>query len=157
MHKCGKRVSMNADQEAIRQLTTLLNLVQNQASTINTLWNFYITVSLAIAGWFAAAGRERVELLQIPSRIVIVVAFAAFTWVNIFSLSANYGLLDSFLADVQRLLPRAMPDAPHTADALVPICLFVWSGFGVPISLLVELVVWILISLLILFFGRKSF
>jgi hypothetical protein len=147
---------MTANLEAAQQLTTLIDLVKHQASTINTLWNFYITVSLAVAGWFAAAGRERVELLHMSSRIVIVAAFTAFTWVNIFSLGANYGLLDSFLTDIHQLLPKVMPNAPNTAGALGPVSLFIWRGFGVPVSLIVEFVIWVLISLLILFFGRGT-
>jgi hypothetical protein len=138
-----------------QQLSTLLDLVKYEGTIINTLWNFYITVALAITGWFAAAGRDRLEFLGTPSRLVITAGFAAFTGVNILSLSRNYGILDSFLADVQLLLPKAMPDALQTASTLKPLSLWVWRGLGVPVSIIVELVVWILISLLILFFGRQ--
>ena len=34
----------------------------------------------------------------------------------------NYGIINSFLADIQSLLPKAMPDAHYTADteAVIP-------------------------------------
>jgi hypothetical protein len=66
----------------------------------------------------------------------------------------NYGIINSFLADIQSLLPKAMPDAHYTADTLKPLFLLVWCGVGVPLSIIVEFLVWILVSLLILFCGR---
>jgi hypothetical protein len=139
-----------------QQLTTLLDLIKYEGTVINTLWNFYITVALAITGWFAAACRDRLEFLGTSSRVIITMGFSAFTWVNIFSLSWNYGLLDSFLEDADSLLLRAMPNASQTAETLKPLSLLTWGGLGVPISLIVESVIWILIALLILFFGRRA-
>jgi hypothetical protein len=139
-----------------QQVSTLLDLVKYEGTVINTLWNFYITVALAITGWIAAAGRDRLEFLGTPSRIVIMAAFAAFTGVNILSISWNYGIIDSFLGDVHSLLSKAMPDAGQTAKALKPVSFKQWHGLGLTISIIVELVVWALISLLILFFGRRA-
>jgi hypothetical protein len=68
----------------------------------------------------------------------------------------NYGIINSFLADIQSLLLKAMPDARYTADTLKPLFLLVWCGVGVPLSIIVEFLVWILVSLLILFFGRRA-
>jgi len=68
----------------------------------------------------------------------------------------NYGIINSFLVDIQSLLPKAMPDAHYTADTLKPLFLLVWCGVGVPLSIIVEFLVWILVSLLILFFGRRA-
>jgi hypothetical protein len=118
------------------------------------LWNFYITVALAITGWFAAAGRDRLEFLGTPSRIVISIGFAAFTGINIFSLIWNYNLLNSFLTDVHSLLRKnVMPDATETKMVLKPLStLDIWGG--IPVSIIIEAIVGILISLLILFFGR---
>jgi hypothetical protein len=36
-------------------------------------------------------------------------------------ISWNYGIIDSFLKDVDSLLPKAMPDAGQTLNALKPV------------------------------------
>jgi len=134
---------MSADE----QVRVLLDLVKYETTTINTLWNFFLTISLAVAGWFAAAGQDRLKLLNMRSRLVIGLGYAGFTFANVFSLNAHYVIFDSFLTDLQPLWPTAMPDAKNTADAIKPI--------GLPISIVIQLIVGILIGLLILFFGRE--
>ena len=52
--------------------------------------------------------------------------------------------------------PKRCRTHTTTADTLKPLFLLVWCGVGVPLSIIVEFLVWILVSLLILFFGRRA-
>jgi FtsH-binding integral membrane protein len=138
------------------ELKILLDLVKHQASTVNTLWGFYITVSLAVAGWFAAAGKEKLALLRMPSRVVIAVAFGAFTLINAFSLSASYSVLDRIFADAQGLMPTLMPHSARTAAVLSPMSIITLGDLGFPVSIFVQLVIGFLVCALVLFFGRET-
>src|SRR5262249_19802093 len=139
--------------DAEEQVRVLLDLVKYETTTINTLWNFFLTISLGIAGWFAAAGRERLQLLTFRSRMIIAGGYGLFALINAMSLNTHYLIVRSFLTDLQPIWPAAMPDAKSTADAIRP---FAAPFLGLPISIVIQIVVGILVCLLILLFGRES-
>jgi hypothetical protein len=122
----------------VDELKILLDLAKQEATTVNTIWTFYFTVALGIAGWFAAAGKDRLSVMSMPSRLTIAAAFLAFVVVNWLSLFFNYNLLDSFLTDIHGLLPDAMPHATATAKMLQPVSDYCLFDHCLPISLLVQ-------------------
>ena len=138
----------------LEQLKVLVDLAKFEATTVNTLWNFYITVALAISSWFAAAGKDRLALLMPWSRGVICAGFAAFTLISLLSLAQNYGTLAAVLGDTERAMAMAMPGAEATREAMQPTVLYRLGRYVLTVSMVIELVVSLMVGALILRFGR---
>lgn len=140
----------------VEELKTLLDLIKFEATTINTIWSFYITAAVAVAGWIASAGKDRAGLMSDQSRIIIATAFGAFTAINALSLSWNYGHIDAFLRDASKLMPTVMSRSPETAKALVPLSDWYWGEYAISKAIGIEIFTGALVCLLILRFGKAA-
>ncbi len=81
---------------AVLQETTLVDAVMDARAQIDFLWQFFVSVHIAIFALLFING-DAVERLNLPARLLSLVGIAGFEWINGNALSNAYRLLDSML------------------------------------------------------------
>lgn len=78
------------------QESTLVDAIMDVRAQIDFLWQFFVTVHIAVFALVFIYG-EAIERLNIPARLLTMVGIAGFEWINGNALSNAYLLLDSML------------------------------------------------------------
>lgn len=80
-------------------LYELLNLLANNSDKIDVLWNFFIWIHLAVLGGLVLSNRP----LTLLERLIAIVAYAAFSFVNYHALQDTYDYHAVLLAEIAGL------------------------------------------------------
>jgi len=92
---------MNAD------LKEPLDIAISLGSVINTLWQFYLTVMLAVVAGLLFSDRR----LKTNQKIMATIAFVLFAGFNLFILSKTYGVFNAALDEVRAQAEKVGPGA----------------------------------------------
>lgn len=128
---------------------TLIGAIMDARAQIDFLWQFFVTVHIAVFALLFIYG-DSVERLNFPARLLSVGGIAGFEWINGNALAGAYQLLDSMLnqyrmsfGQVERFHPSfyehfvlanyagrpSMVMATHTIALLVVILAFASKRF----------------------------
>jgi hypothetical protein len=149
---------MGMGETNLEQFKVLLDMAKFHATLIITVWNFYLTVTLVIVGWFITAGQEKINLAGRNSRLIIALAFAAFTVVNVVTLCSHYSDMDAWIGDTKAMMPKLMPNAVHAFEHLKTYGVTHIGSLNIdmPSTVVVQIVVAVFVCWLIMSFGRKA-
>ncbi|MBX9684365.1 MAG: hypothetical protein K2X41_11305 [Hyphomicrobium sp.] len=78
------------------QESTLVDAIMDVRAQIDFLWQFFVTVHIAVFALVFIYG-EAIERLNIPARLLTTIGIAGFEWINGNALCNAYLLLDSML------------------------------------------------------------
>ncbi len=85
-------------------LYELLDIAASQWSKIDSLWNFFLWIHLAILGGLIAVDRP----VSILERLTAMAIYSAFLFLNYLGLSTAYGYFEAIILQI-----RAYPDVAH--------------------------------------------
>lgn len=86
--------------------STLIEAIMDMRSQIDFLWNFFVTVQIAIFALLFIYD-EAVESMNIFIRVLAVFGVALFDWLNAVGLIKGYALLDATLDQYRALYGQA--------------------------------------------------
>ncbi len=81
---------------AVLQEATLVEAIMDTRAQIDFLWQFFVTVHIAVFALVFIYG-EAVERLNIPARLLTMVGIGGFEWINGNALCNAYLMLDAML------------------------------------------------------------
>lgn len=81
---------------AVLEEPTLVEAMMDVRAQIDFLWQFFVTVHIAIFALLFIYG-DAVERLNLPARLLSMLGIAGFEWINGNALSSAYRMLDAML------------------------------------------------------------
>jgi hypothetical protein len=114
-------------------LYELLDLTASNSAKIDVLWNFFIWIHLAVLGGLLLVPR-RVSLVE---RLVVLLAYGAFAYVNRSALIDTYAYQDVLLGEITRFKVAADAVGSGVHDYLANFHLrerIIWLDYAHPIA-----------------------